>query len=322
MKRYYDLNTYFRNRFGGRVHKIAIDAGLSCPNRDGTIGTGGCIYCNAKGSGTGNFAKGHSVTQQLEDSKAPVIKRFKANRFIAYFQSFTNTYAPLEQLKALYDEALAVPAVVGLAIGTRPDCISDEVLDLLQSYAKNHLIWVEYGLQSAHDDTLARINRGHDMAAFERAVAATAGRGILIGTHVILGLPGENARHMRASADFIARQPVDGVKLHLLYVTKGTPMEALYASGNYRCLEQNEYIDLVCDVIERLPPNIVIQRLTGDPHKHELVAPQWALDKIRTLELIQQRFEERDTWQGKRLGSSQFKVNINGLMHISGNLEP
>jgi radical SAM protein (TIGR01212 family) len=298
-KRYYDLNTYFRNRYGERVHKIAIDAGLSCPNRDGTVGTGGCIYCNAKGSGTGKHAAGLSVTDQLESSKAAVIKRFKARRFLAYFQSFTNTYAPLQQLKALYDEALAVTGVVGLAIGTRPDCIDAQVLDLLQSYARDHLIWVEYGLQSAHDDTLARINRGHDVAAFQRAVAATAGRGILIGTHMILGLPGENTGHMRATADFIAGMPVDGVKLHLLYVIKGTPLEALYADGGYQCLDQEAYVDLVCDVIERLPPDVVIQRLTGDPHKHELAAPLWALEKIQTLELIQKRLEERDTWQGR-----------------------
>ncbi len=302
MKRYYDLNTFFRDRYGRRVHKISVDAGLTCPNRDGTVGVGGCIYCNAKGSGTGNFARGRSVAQQLEDSKGPVIKRFKAERFLAYFQSYTNTYGPFERLKALYDEALAVPGVIGLAIGTRPDCISEALLALLQSYARNHMIWIEYGLQSAHDDTLVRINRGHDVAAFEKAVAATAGRGILIGTHVILGLPGEGAVHMRATADFIARQPIDGVKLHLLYVIKDTPMEALHASGAYRCLEQAEYADLVCDVIERLPPNVVLQRLTGDPHRHELVAPQWAMDKVGTMELIKQRLEERDTWQGKLAG--------------------
>ncbi len=298
-KRYYDLNTYFRNKFGGRVHKIAIDAGLTCPNRDGTIGTGGCIYCNAKGSGTGNYGKGRSITRQLEESRGPVIKRFKTNRFMAYFQSFTNTYAPLAHLKALYEEALRVPEVVGLAIGTRPDCISEEVLDLLQSYTENHLIWVEYGLQSAHDATLAKINRGHNAAAFERAVKATAGRGIQIGAHIILGLPGEKGDQMCASADFIARLPIDGVKLHLLYVIKGTQLESLYVSGGYRCLEQIEYADRVCDVIERLPPGMVIQRLTGDPHRHELLAPQWALAKNKTMDLIRQRLEERDTWQGK-----------------------
>ncbi|MGD9007474.1 MAG: TIGR01212 family radical SAM protein [Desulfobacteraceae bacterium] len=299
-KRFYDLNTYFRDRYGERVHKISIDAGMNCPNRDGTISTGGCIFCNAKGSGTGNLAKGLSITQQLEQSKAPVIKRFKARKFIAYFQSFTNTYASFEKLKQLYDEALAVPDVIGLAIGTRPDCISDKVLDLLQAYAQHRLIWIEYGLQSAHDATLALINRGHDVASFEHAVSATAGRGILISAHVILGLPGESHDQMRQTADYIARLPIDGIKLHLLYVIKGTPLERLYRSGQYRCLQRDEYIDLVCDVLERLPEKVVIQRLTGDPHRHELVAPLWALEKNENVALIKQRLAERDTWQGKQ----------------------
>ncbi len=299
-KRFYDLNSYFRNRYGDRVHKIGIDAGLNCPNRDGTLGTNGCIYCNARGSGTGAHGRGLTIRQQLEGSKAAVIKRFKARQFIAYFQSFTNTHAPFETLKAFYEEALAVPDVVGLAIGTRPDCISEEVLDLLQSYTRDHLIWIEYGLQSAHDTTLALINRGHDVAAFERAVKATAGRGIKISVHIILGLPGETTDHMLATADYIARLPIDGIKLHLLYVVRGTAMETLYNSGGYRCLTQNEYVDLVCDVIERLPEGMVIQRLTSDPHPYELVAPQWAMQKIETLAMIKQRFEERDTWQGKK----------------------
>lgn len=298
--RFYDLNTYFRNHYGGRVHKISVDAGLTCPNRDGTIGTDGCIFCNAKGSGTGNLAKGYTVTEQLEKSKAPVIKRFKAKKFIAYFQSFTNTYAPLETLKAIYEEALAVPDVVGLAIGTRPDCISGAVLDLLQSYTKKHLIWIEYGLQSAHDATLERIHRGHDVAAFEKAVRATAGRGIRIGAHMILGLPGETRKEMLATADYIAGLPVDGIKLHLLYVIKGTALERFYQDGQYRCLDREAYIELVCDVLERLPKEMVILRLTGDPHRHELVAPLWALDKNDNVALIRQRMEERDAWQGKR----------------------
>jgi radical SAM protein (TIGR01212 family) len=299
-KRYYDLNTYFRNRYGQRIHKISIDAGMNCPNRDGTIGIGGCIFCNAKGSGTGNLAKGLSLTRQLEESKAPVIKRFKARRFIAYFQSFTNTYAPFDELKKLYDEALNVPDVIGLAIGTRPDCISEQILDLLQSYARDYLIWIEYGLQSAHDASLAGINRGHDVAAFEKAVYATTDRGIRIGAHIILGLPGETHDQMRETADYVARLPIDGVKLHLLYVIKGTGLDERYQSGQYRCLERDEYIDLVCDVLERLPEKMVIQRLTGDPHRHELVAPLWALEKNENVALIQQRLTERDTWQGKR----------------------
>jgi radical SAM protein (TIGR01212 family) len=298
-QRFYDLNTYFRNRYGARVHKISVDAGMTCPNRDGTLGTTGCIFCNAKGSGTGNLAKGYSITEQLESSKLPVIKRFKAKKFIAYFQSFTNTYAPFETLRKLYAEALAVPDVVGLAIGTRPDCVSDEVLDLLQSYAERYLVWLEYGLQSSHNATLQRINRGHDLQSFENAVMATAARGIKIGAHMILGLPGETRKEILATADYIAGLPIDGVKLHLLYVIKGTALEKEYRAGRYRCLGREKYLDLVCDVLERLPAKVVIQRLTGDPHKHELVAPLWALEKNENVALIRQRLEERDSWQGK-----------------------
>jgi radical SAM protein (TIGR01212 family) len=298
--RYYDLNTYFRKHFGVRVHKLTVDAGMSCPNRDGTISRGGCIYCNARGSGTGAHARGLSITQQLESNKAAVARRFGAKKFMAYFQSFSNTYAPVEQLRVLYDEALNVPDVVGLSIGTRPDCIDEDKLALLESYARTHLVWVEYGLQSAHDPTLIRINRGHGAAAFQKAVQATAGRGINICAHVILGLPGETRDHMRATADFIAGLPVDGVKLHLLYVVKGTALDDLYRSGGYRCLKPDAYADLVCDTLERLPARMVIQRLTGDPHPGELVAPRWALNKSATLSLIKKRLEERDIQQGNR----------------------
>ncbi len=280
-QRYYDLNTYFQGQFGMRVHKLAVDAGLTCPNRDGRVGTGGCIYCNSKGSGTGAHARGLSITRQLETARQKVAERFKAQRFIAYFQSFCNTYAPVARLRAMYDEALAVADVVGLAIGTRPDCVDEEVLDLLAQYARNHLVWIEYGLQSAHDQTLAAIHRGHNAAAFEKAVLATAGRGIRICAHIILGLPGENAAHMHATADYLARLPIDGVKMHLLYVIQGTPLARIYSSGGYCCLEQEEYVECVCDVLERLPGHIVIQRLTGDPHRSELVAPDWALEQAR-----------------------------------------
>lgn len=296
--RYYDLNTYFRRNFGVRVHKLTVDAGLTCPNRDGRLGWNGCIYCNARGSGTGAYARGISITRQLEESKQAVARRFKAKKFMAYFQSFSNTYAPVDHLRSLYEEALAVEDVIGLSIGTRPDCVNEPVLTLLETYARDHLIWIEYGLQSAHDATLALIRRGHSAAVFEQAVHATAGRGIRICAHIILGLPGETAKHMHATAEFLARLPIDGVKLHLLYVIRGTPMEALYRAGRYRCLEQEEYIRLVCDVLERLPEGVVIQRLTGDPHPGELVAPQWALQKAETLNLIRQEFERRDSRQG------------------------
>ena len=298
-KRYRDLNTYFRELFGHRVHKITVDAGMTCPNRDGTLSTGGCIYCNSKGSGTGAALAGKTIREQIERVKARVARRFKAKKFIAYFQSYTNTYAPVKTLKALYDEALGVQDVTGLAIGTRPDCVNTEILDLLESYAAENLVWIEYGLQSAHDDTLRRINRGHDVACFERAVAATKGRGINICAHVILGLPGETRREMLETARFLSDIGIDGVKLHLLYVIRGTKLETLYNKGRFKCLGQEEYAALVCDFLERIPGNMIIQRLTGDPHPNELAAPRWALEKKQTLEMIKDILEQRDTWQGR-----------------------
>lgn len=298
-KRYTDLNTYLRNLFGCRVQKISIDAGFSCPNRDGTISRGGCTYCNARGSGTGAHALGFSVTDQLLKNRQALARRYKAKKFIAYFQSYTNTYAELSTLKKLYSEALAVEDIVGLSIGTRPDCVDEAILNLLQTYAAKYLIWVEYGLQSAHDRTLRLINRGHDVQCFKNAVALTKNRGIMICAHIILGLPGENRNHMFKTADLIASMGIDGIKLHLLYVVKGTPMESLYRKGQYTCLEQSEYVDMVCDFLERIPSNVVIQRLTGDPHPEELVAPQWSLKKTETLNLIRQTLEQRDSVQGK-----------------------
>ncbi|MDX9819268.1 MAG: TIGR01212 family radical SAM protein, partial [Desulfococcus multivorans] len=212
--RYYDLNTYFKTIFGHRVHKIALDAGLSCPNRDGTLSRGGCIYCNARGSGTGLYQKGQSITEQIETAKAFLAKRYKAKEFIAYFQSFTNTYAPLPRLRQLYDEALSAADVAGLSIGTRPDCVDEDILSLLESYGKTRLIWIEYGLQSAHDRTLARINRGHDFKAFEKAVQMTRNRGIRICAHVILGLPGETLEDMLETARIVSGMGLDGIKFH------------------------------------------------------------------------------------------------------------
>ena len=298
-KRYNDLNTYLRNIFGYRVQKITVDAGLTCPNRDGTISHGGCIYCNVRGSGTGAYAKGLSVTRQLTDGKKSLSKRYKAKKFIAYFQSFSNTYAPLQHLQRLYDEALNVDDIVGLSIGTRPDCVDEAILDLLQQYARRYLIWIEYGLQSARDATLEFINRGHDVQCFKDAVEKTKNRGIKICAHVILGLPHETRQDMLHTAATIAGLGIDGVKLHLLYVVKGTPLETLYRKGEFKCLEQPAYVDLVCDFLERIPAEMVIQRLTGDPHRQELVAPAWALKKSETLNLIGQTLENRDSWQGK-----------------------
>ncbi len=298
-QRYYDLNTYLRSLFGCRVQKITLDAGLSCPNRDGRISSGGCIYCNVRGSGTGADARGLSITAQLIRGKETLGRRYKARKFLAYFQSFSNTYAPLKRLKTLYDEALNVQDVVGLSIGTRPDCINEPVLELLQAYTQRYLIWIEYGLQSAHDATLTLINRGHDLKCFQNAVRATRKRGIQICVHVILGLPGETRSDMLETAHTLAELEIDGLKIHLLYVVKGTRLESLYRQGRFRCLNQAEYVERVCEFLERIPPQVVIQRLTGDPHPEELVAPQWALEKTETLNMIRQVLEERDTRQGQ-----------------------
>jgi len=298
-KRYNDLNSYFRSIFECRVQKITIDAGLSCPNRDGRISTGGCIYCNPRGSGTGAYAKGQSVTDQILAGKKALSRRYKAKKFIAYFQSFTNTYAPLDRLKSLYEEAMSIEGVIGLSIGTRPDCVDESVLKLIESYAKTHLIWIEYGLQSIHDRSLALINRGHDFQCFKDAVDATLNRGIKICAHVMLGLPEEKRDHMIETAKTISKMGIDGIKIHLLYVIKGTRLEKLYRQGSYKCLEQQQYVDLVCDFLERIQGDMVIQRLTGDPHPEELVAPQWSIKKAQTLSLIKETLEKRDSWQGK-----------------------
>jgi len=316
-KRYNDLNTHLRKIFGCRVQKISVDAGLSCPNRDGTVSTGGCIYCNARGSGTGDHARGLSVTEQLIRGKQALSKRYKAKKFIAYFQSFSNTYAPIDRLGQLYGEALSLEDMVGISVGTRPDCVNEPVLQLLEAYAKNYSVWIEYGLQSASDKTLALINRGHDVRCFGNAVEATRNRGIKICAHVILGLPGETRSDMLQTAEFIADAGIDGLKLHLLYVIRGTKLEELYQNGSYRCLEQQEYAELVCDFLERIPPHIVIQRLTGDPHREELLAPLWSLQKAETLSLILDTLAKRDSWQGKKT-----EFFLADTAHISLTSEP
>ncbi len=299
-KPYRDFNTYLRELFGCRVQKITLDAGLTCPNRDGSLGLGGCIYCNPRGSGTGATARQESVAGQLESAKSRLKKRYKAKKFLAYFQSYSNTYAPLPVLEALYTEALAVPDVVGLCLGTRPDCATNEVLDYLRDLSADHLIWLEYGLQSAKDRTLERINRKHTVAQFAAAVARTKERNLPVCAHVILGLPGETGRDMLDTARFLARMRVEAVKIHLLYVIQGTALHSLYQKGVYRCLEQEEYCALVGDFLSLLPEDMIIQRLTGDPHPEELVAPGWALEKQNNLRAIQDYMLKNNLVQGAR----------------------
>jgi radical SAM protein (TIGR01212 family) len=297
---YQDLNTHLQKRFGARVQKISLDAGLTCPNRDGRVGRGGCLYCNPRGSGTGAWARGLSLSDQLKEGRARLAKRYRAAQFIAYFQSFSNTYAELPRLQALYEEALAFPEVVGLSIGTRPDCLPEAVLDLLAGYAQSRLVWLELGLQSAHEATLQLLNRGHGVACFSDAARRAAARGLEVVAHVILGLPGEGPREMAATADYLAGLPLKGVKLHLLYVSRGTGLARLYEAGDYRPLSQAEYVSRAADFLERLPPHWVIHRVTGDPHPEELLAPDWARHKSRVLQGIREELARRGTRQGSR----------------------
>jgi radical SAM protein (TIGR01212 family) len=305
LNRYRDFNTYLRELFGERVQKISLDAGLGCPNRDGTISHKGCIFCDDRGSGTGAMIYRHiSIDDQITEAKEYLQKRYGAKKFIAYFQSFSNTYGPLSKLRELYDQALAHENIVGLSVATRPDCVDSDVLDLLQSYGNDYLVWIEYGLQSAHDSTLQKINRGHDIAAFEKGVFLAHKRGINICAHIILGLPGEDRRMMLETARFLGNLPLQGVKIHLLYVNKGTSLASLYQKGEFRCLERPEYVELVVDVLELLPPEMIVQRLTGDPVHSELMAPDWAKEKSINIRLIREALERRDTWQGRRYGKS------------------
>ncbi len=301
-KRYYDFNTYLRSIYGERVQKITIDAGLTCPNRDGVLSTKGCIYCNKKGSGTGLWLEGLSVREQILRAQHSIQKRYKAQKFLAYFQSFTNTYAPLKTLQKLYEEALSVEGVVGLCIGTRPDCIYPEVLDLLENYAQNYLIWLEYGLQSFHENSLQRINRGHGIKEFLQAIELTRLRKkINICTHIILGLPGEKKSDMIATAIELSKLETQGIKLHLLYVIKGTVLAEMYTRGEYRCLNREEYIDIVCEFLQYLPSTMVIQRLISDPHPEELIAPSWILEKTKNRQEIEKALEEKNIKQGQKI---------------------
>ncbi len=296
---YNDFNSFLKKIFGVRCHKITIDAGLTCPNRDGTKGYGGCIYCNARGSGTGAYSKGISIKDQIKSAKAYLSKRYKAKKFLAYFQSFSNTYAPLDKLKKFYQEALEVPDIVGLAIGTRPDCISDEVLDYLEELNKDYMIWLEVGLQSAHDKTLKLINRGHTVQDFVDAVERIRKRKINVCTHIIIGLPQETREDIMYTAKFLAKLDIQAIKIHLLYVIKNTKLHELYKKGEYKCLSREEYVSLVSEFLTYLPKSVIVQRITGDPHPEELVAPMWALEKQKNRELIIKYMKEKNLYQGK-----------------------
>lgn len=292
------FSEHLKERFGARVHKISVDAGFGCPNRDGSRTGTGCLYCDPGGAAAVGIERKLSIAAQLELGKEVMTRKYKARKFMAYFQPFTNTFAPVERLRSLYDEALTVDDILGIAVGTRPDCVPAMVLDMLAEYHERTYFWLELGLQSSHDRTLAWLRRGHDFATFVTACREARARGLRVCAHVILGLPGESRADMLATAEALAELQVEGVKLHLLHVLNNTPLGDLYVADKIRVMDMDEYVELVVDVIERLPPATLIHRLTGDGPRSQLLAPLWSLKKWEVLNAIDAEFTRRNSQQG------------------------
>jgi uncharacterized protein len=295
---YRSYNGYLREQFPYKVYKIPIDAGFTCPNIDGTVAFGGCTYCDNRSFSPNTRAAPRPIRDQIASGMDFYRKRFGAEKFIVYFQAFTNTHGPVDHLKRLYDEALTFPDTVGLAIGTRPDCVPEPVLELLSDYHAKTLLWIEYGLQSVHDETMDGLNRAQPYGRFLDAVERTRRRGLRVCAHVILGLPGETHAMMMETADELARLNVDGIKIHHLYIAKDTALAKLHEQRPVHTLSLTEYIALTCDFLERLPPEMVVERLMGELNKTYVIAPRWGESKSSILGLIDREFERRGSRQG------------------------
>ena len=302
-RRFNSYSRYFARQFGGRVQKISIDAGFSCPNRDGKISTGGCTFCSNAAFNPSYCRPEKSIKQQIEEGIEFHQRRYRrANQYLAYFQPFSNTYKPLKELKTIYRQALEIPEIVGIVIGTRPDLIDEGILQYLSEIRQNHYVMLEYGVESVYDETLKRVNRGHDFATAERAIRMTAEHGIPCGAHFIFGLPGESKTMMLDAAGIISRLPLTTVKFHQLQIFKDTKMaeEYLQRPEAFHLFDLEEYIDFVIDFTERLSPDIVIERFAGEVPPRYLVSEPWM--KLRYDEVlgkIEKRMEERETWQGR-----------------------
>lgn len=298
-KRYNQFSAYLKNKFGAKVYKITLDAGFSCPNRDGTISTGGCIFCDDGGS----FSQAHSnllsIEEQVNIGAKTLHDRFKAEKFMSYFQAYTNTYKPVNELERIYKSALNHPDVVGLSIGTRPDCVEDDKLNLISDIAQDYYTWVEYGLQSIHNKTLKKINRGHDFDCFLKAYERTKERGINVCTHVIFGL-WETRDEILETAQKLAELKVDGVKFHMLCALKDTKLAKLYENKEIDFMSEEEYVNLVCDFLEILPQTTTIHRLAGNGLKKNLIAPRWLGAKLDCLNKIDRELLKRNSYQGSK----------------------
>lgn len=298
-KRYNQFSAYLKNKFGAKVYKITLDAGFSCPNRDGTISTGGCIFCDDGGS----FSQAHSnllsIEEQVNIGAKTLHDRFKAEKFMSYFQAYTNTYKPVNELEIIYKSALNHPDVVGLSIGTRPDCVEDDKLNLISDIAQDYYTWVEYGLQSIHNKTLKKINRGHDFDCFLKAYERTKEKGINVCTHVIFGL-WETRDEILETAQKLAELKVDGVKIHMLCALKDTKLAKLYENKEIDFMSEEEYVNLVCDFLEILPQTTTIHRLAGNGLKKNLIAPRWLGAKLDCLNKIDRELLKRNSYQGSK----------------------
>ncbi|MBN1353457.1 MAG: TIGR01212 family radical SAM protein [Candidatus Omnitrophica bacterium] len=307
MRSYYSFSEYLKTRFERRVQRISLNAGFDCPNRNGTLSASGCIFCNEKGFS--RFAGTRlTLAEQIKESMNFVRARFGAEKFLAYFQNASGTYAQTAKLKEAYDVIKDFPDIVGLFISTRPDCMDEEKLDLVAGYCDNYEVWVEYGVQSVHDKSLKYLNRSHTFSQSLEAIENTARRGIKVGTHIIIGIPGETREDIIETARVIAHLPVSGVKLHVLHILRDTPLEKVFIEGKLNLLKQDEYISLACDFIERLDPGCVILRLVSDANPAVLVSPAWINEKQKLIESVESEFNKRGTCQGAKYDKNNLCV--------------
>ena len=300
-KPYHSLDYELKRQFGQKIYKVSLDGGMSCPNRDGTVGTGGCTFCSQGGSG--EFAVGRTgypdVWEQIEQAKTRVHRKISGEgKYIAYFQSYTNTYAPVDYLRTLFERAITHPDIVALSVGTRPDCLGDEVVALLKELNGQKPVWVELGLQTIHEKTAERIHRGYRLDVFEDAYRRLKEAGLTVVVHVILGLPGETKEEMLETVDYLGKIPVDGIKLQLLHILKGSQMATEYEKNPFSLMELEEYLDLILTCVARLPQSVVIHRLSGDGAKALLIGPAWSANKKLVLNRMMQKFRENGIFQG------------------------
>ena len=299
-KPYHSFDYMLKERFGEKIYKVALDAGMTCPNRDGTLGSRGCIFCSAGGSGDFAGSRQDSITQQIEKQAASIRQKRGVAKFIAYFQAYTNTYAPVDYLRKIYTEAISHPDIVAISIGTRPDCLGEDILQLLDELNQKKPVWVELGLQTIHETTARYIRRGYPLSCFEQAVSELRKRNLDVIVHTILGLPGESKNDILSTIEYLNHGDIQGIKLQLLHVLKGTDLAEDYLAGKFQVYSMEEYLELVIDCLEHLNPEIVIYRLTGDGPKDLLIAPLWSSAKRTVLNTLHRECKLRHAFQGKQ----------------------